>query len=1011
MKNEAQQPRRGSAAGGQRRRPPSSAAAILSGGSRKTLNAGATENYFSSQWLLLWATMFVMTIIAFFFTPYTHQLDDIKNVYLMFFPPLLLLAAGILVDFKSFSWRTHGPSLLLGLFMVNAVFSLLINPYKMIGERVLWFTAACATFTVIFAWFMDTDLKVRRVMLYFTLLGLASTIFGLFLFAGQGFTEIIYNSVKDSPTWNRSPMLSPWITLFYTLMKSRTDMYSFILNPDFYAAFLVMTIPIPVSMFLAETRLRYKAIALVTFLLMLTCLVLTNSNDSYFSIIIAAVFYIVLSVIYVRGWSFSRPFLITLAVGMAALVGSVVLLMWPTVMATWDFKASAFEGRMVLWSGGFWPWLYGDDITRSHLDPISILFGVGLGGYRHYFPLFRRSDFFDQQINNVTTFGHNWYLDVLLETGAIGLLLFLAFHVWIFVNGIQQIRRTESRTRLLYQLAILTGLLGIAIQNFSSPNNRWAVAGMTYWAMFGLSMGIFRTDYPAVDKPDDQPGRSVAGFPVWRACNMAFLAFAAIFVFRSTFNQAVDYWTASKLNSSGLRKMEAAQDPSYNQGERLQILNRAREDFERAIAANPTFTTSYYKLGNVYNSLNRTDEAVNTYETLQRISPNYSEIHLNLGIMYYVLAAELQTLPEQLREEREDLLNQAAKARGDEKTELQNRAAQLKEQADKVEENLPQLRLEYFRKSYEALKEAARQSVKPNVQALTADQGEQLAKLYDASGQADKANQLREEVKQYYRTIISYEPKLDDIKQERQKRYRQAQERLLALSLMSGDTEETIRVLKLMESENPDEPKYLAWLLDAYDKRGDLKGKIAFLEKATQDNPLDMELRKHLATAYEAVGNLDQARKQLRRVELLEPQDVAALGGLYLLNRKQNPQDAAEYADKLRAAGVNPEVVTTIPRTAKQVAEMRVQSREAGLTTGTAAQAGQEEATSPTLPQPQQIAPGLVTTTTVVEANPETITSDTAPSAARTAPTPVTRPAPQGLSTDFTTAPAPTESR
>ena len=57
-------------------------------------------------------------------------------------------------------------------------------------------------------------------------------------------------------------------------------------------------------------------------------------------------------------------------------------------------------------------------------------------------------------------------------------------------------RRTGSHQ--FYQIACIAGLSGVALQNFFSPNNRWAVAGMMYWTMFGLSMGIARLDMPDV---------------------------------------------------------------------------------------------------------------------------------------------------------------------------------------------------------------------------------------------------------------------------------------------------------------------------------------------------------------------------------------------------------------------------------------------------------------------------------------------------------------------------------
>ena len=968
MKNEPQQPPRRQAQTGARRRGPSAASAILKGSTATV----AREDYFSPQWILLWLTLLTISLIAFLFTPYTHQLDEIKNVILMFCPPFLLIGALVMKNFRAINWRTQGATILLGLFFVDMVFSFLINDYKMIGERVIWFWTGCATFTVVFAWFMNSELKMRRTMLFWTLLGLASTIIGLLLFAGQGFTKIIYEFMKNDVNLRDSP----WTTLFFTLQASRSDMYSFVLNTDFYAAFLVMTLPIPLAMFFAEQRTVYRVLALITFLLMNVCLILTNSNDSYPSILVGYLLFFALYMLFVRGWRFSwgamitaliyivalvaevdlllnialkilttsdgsyirifidlallagcmsqvsnwrrqQRFLMVLLMCVGVLIAEVALLMLPTVASTWAFKSAAFEGRKVLWAGDYLPWIYGHDRTKTHFDFVAILFGEGPGSYRHFFPWFRRPDFFDQQINNVTTFGHNWYLDLLLETGAVGLILFMWFHFRVLKDAFHQIRTTHNRTHLLYQVAIVCGLAGIAIQNFTSPNNRWAVAGMTYWAMFGLSMGVSRLEHRGED--ERATGQHS---PMALGAKIAAILFAVIFMVESSFQQAGLYWKAATNNATGLKFMDAAQSPEVSKDQQDQYLGVSQRLFEQAIQQNPTFATSYYKLGNVYNSLGQTDKAIATYELLNKISPSYSEIYLNLGIMYYVEASEKEQEPDALRKEAEKKLSDAAKARTDERQKLRDEAAQYMEQAKSLEAELPKVKLKLYEKSYESLQEAARQSVKPNVQALAADQGRELATEYDAIGEHEKAAAIREEIKKYYWTILTYEPKLDDVIAERKKKYPIAEERLLQLSQTTDKPGEAEPVLKRMIVENPDKPQYLLTLIKLYDQQAKTGEKIAYLENAVHDNPVDQHLRSMLADAYAKSGDNAKYVAELRRLEVLKPGDPMALSGLYLAYKTQEPAKASEYADKLQKIGVKADDLTTIIKEGASTASM-----------------------------------------------------------------------------------------
>ena len=60
----------------QRPRGKSQAAAILAG-KRRERTIG--ENFLSSSWVMWGASMLTITLILLLFTPYTHQLDEIKN--------------------------------------------------------------------------------------------------------------------------------------------------------------------------------------------------------------------------------------------------------------------------------------------------------------------------------------------------------------------------------------------------------------------------------------------------------------------------------------------------------------------------------------------------------------------------------------------------------------------------------------------------------------------------------------------------------------------------------------------------------------------------------------------------------------------------------------------------------------------------------------------------------------------------------------------------------------------
>ncbi|MGB9691724.1 MAG: tetratricopeptide repeat protein [Candidatus Sumerlaeaceae bacterium] len=839
------------------------------------------EDYFTFDWMLLFATYVVMSLIFFLFTPYTHQLDEIKNMFLMSLPPFLFAAAVYGKDFRQLRWPEHASTYLLGLLILEMLVSWVINPLprgttgffdaiakwlgnpmRMTSERVVWFQLACMTFTIVFAWYMDSEAKLRKTMHFYVWTAFAAVVIGLFLFAGRGFTDAIYASMKGSKFW--SPQAK---NLVLTLATSK-EMYSTILNSDFFAAYLVMTLPIPLSMFFIEQRLVLRAVAAMTFLLMNVCLVFTNSNDSFMSVLfITYPLYFLLIFRHFRKVNISPKLIMTFLVGAAILFLTVFVLMVPKLSQTWDFKTAALDGRKILWSGGFWPWLYRDDPTKSHLDILSILFGTGPGGYRFYFPIFRRADFFDNQINNVTTFGHNFYLDYLLEFGLVGFLLFLGFYGRVLYDGIWQSRKSNNELVCYYQVAVVAGLSGIALQNFFSPNNRWAVCGMIYWSLFGLSMGMHNME---VSGRATAPARGQ--MPAW-AKPAAYLL-AIVFFVRSV-PQGITHFQGAMEHGLGLTYMELA---DYREEDKSLYLQRAKEHFLNAISLNPTFASSYYKLGHVLNQLGDIDGAIKIYEALDRVFPHYSEIHLNLGIMYSVKASDLD-------------------------------GAQ---------------KLDMLEKAYAQIKEAARQELKPNVQWIAGLIGKQLAELYESADDAKTSDALRtaikkrdpkgtrakeiyEELKTYYRNIVEYEPKLEEYRVERKKYYDRAQRELVALALLTGKLDEAEKLLAKLYNEDPSKVEYLAQLLALYDKQGKQKEKIAFLENAVHGAPTDLALRQVLAEAYLEAKDMRNYIAELQRIEILDPRNKYALTHLLQAYRdKRDARKMAEYSEKLKKFGVDP---------------------------------------------------------------------------------------------------------
>src|SRR5690606_17939305 len=127
---------------------------------------------------------------------------------------------------------------------------------------------------------------VYLVLKSFIVLLFSSTVLGISMYSGRFTGEWFQDLIREMPEWLG--------TLVYTLYMSRSDMMSFILNPDFYAAFLVMLMFLPLSMFLGETSVKWRVFGFITFLLSIVSLLFTNSNDSNIALLFSIPVYIAL---------------------------------------------------------------------------------------------------------------------------------------------------------------------------------------------------------------------------------------------------------------------------------------------------------------------------------------------------------------------------------------------------------------------------------------------------------------------------------------------------------------------------------------------------------------------------------------------------------------------------------------------------------------------------------------------------------------------------------------------
>ncbi len=771
---------------------------------------------------------FYLALILYSFTPYTHNLDEIKVSLLYFFGPILLCAYLFFAaqgKMRLFPGWLLIP--LLGYSVILFISTLFAGkPYSWIGWLQQGFHLALLG-GLFCAYGLVRDKKdVSRVVLIYILLGLGTTIFGLFHYAG-GFSLLFRAFIGEGAV--RTPMR----VLLYTFMDSRDRMFSTILNREFYASFLVMLIPLSMAYAIAgEKKHFWRYVAIATSLLMVICLYLAHSKASTGAIVMTLLAFFFLYKLFVRHKRIKIPHPWIWIVGF--LIIALTLGFFTKDVGPEKFKSMgrSIASRAIIWGGGWDMFLYGPGPDNWYelkgkppLSARSLLIGCGPGTFRLIFPRYRSPNYHLHDISNVTLFSHNRFLDLLCENGILGFICYMGFVFGFFIMGLKSLIRTQDEGMRIYIIAFLTGIFGILLSNIFTPNSRWTVVSSNLWAVMGLGIGTFYvslpklTNPPAADKPINRlplPSPFIANLLL-----ALMIVILPIVYFSARF--AVERFLGAKENNNGLTLVSIAEgyqkeidtltraatehrDKAAEIQRSIHLYNRARtqtykaavESFKKALKRNLYFITTYYKMAHAYNQIGDIENSLKTYHELQRYAPDYSEIHYNLGVINSELAHRTKM--------------QVAKTPGKEKEALLKKAEKFQttaliefEIAGKMS-NKPQVqqtlgRMLTFARKYKMARKVYEFLHKLEPSDLS--HVGKLARLCDQIGDADAALQ-------YYMILFRADPTNEFFSLRIEKHYR---------DLNRPDEFEAF--LKESISVNPLDPLPRLSLIDLYAKKND----------------------------------------------------------------------------------------------------------------------------------------------------------------------------------------------
>jgi putative inorganic carbon (hco3(-)) transporter len=289
--------------------------------------------------------------------------------------------------------------------------------------------------------------------------------------------------------------LATWVDQESTMVGT-TRVYSFLGNPNLLAAYLL-----PAAVFSAAAMFAWKgwlpkALALFMWGINSACLILTFSRGGWIGFVVAGFVFVMLlvhwfSVYLPRFW---RRWALPIVLGaVAALVILAVIVVDPLR----DRVASMFSGREDSSNN------YRINVWLSVLEMIKDrpVLGIGPGNdaFNRVYPRY-------QQAGYTALSAYSILLEILVETGLIGLACFLWLLMATFTQGwvqLQRLRHGASREGFWLMAAIATMLGMLSHGLFDTVWYRPQVSTL-WWLMLAIVASYYQ---PRTDKKMEQPTR------------------------------------------------------------------------------------------------------------------------------------------------------------------------------------------------------------------------------------------------------------------------------------------------------------------------------------------------------------------------------------------------------------------------------------------------------------------------------------------------------------------------
>lgn len=497
------------------------------------------------------------------------------------------------VETKDFSSRYTPLNKPILAFLAAVVISFIFSRYPSISviDTMKFSSYAILFFLVVN--FIDSEKKFNRIIKSLMLVTLVACIYG-FLQRYQ----------------------FEWVVRWITERTSST-----LGNPNFFAAFLIMMLPIALYLYFRKQKFISNVFYFILIVLIFGSLVYTFSRSAWIGSFVSIVFLCISDLRYFLKKK-AKIFFVLLLVILFVWKGSTYveteynnLSVLERVKGSFEpihieqiIKEVTKEEKIIMGSKKPFVDTVFDASRRMHYDISARIFsdnmitGTGPGTYGFMLPDYiKTKTLLDLYYRPKTVHAHNEYLQIMAEMGFLGIAAFLWILLVFFYSSYRiAINSRKNPEKRNLTIALTAGIIAVLIQNIFSVSLRYPAVTVFFWLLMGL---VFASE---------NSGKGHAKKAV--IIKLMSVLVAAVLICFSVF-----LVIGSRVLLSEIYYTYAISD----------------EEFYRAIELNPYSTDPYIMLAVRARKASNPYLMIHALKELNKTVPDYFVVNYHLGLAYY----------------------------------------------------------------------------------------------------------------------------------------------------------------------------------------------------------------------------------------------------------------------------------------------------------------------------------------------------------------------------------------